>query len=177
MTRLIIICGLSATGKTTLANELSKKLGIFCIHKDSIKESLFESLKLSTLEDSKKIGYPAVHVALDLARENLQRGVDVILESPFNYSDVGKVFETWKQQCEIDIFTIVLELDEKLRKTRFEEREKGKERHHAHHDTDRLRMYEEKRADYEYMPLKKIFLNSDRPLENLIDDAVKFLAT
>ncbi len=177
MTRLIIICGLSASGKTTLANELSKKLGIFCIHKDSIKESLFESLELSTLEDSRKIGYPAVKVALDLAQENLKRSVDVILESPFNYPDVGKVFEAWKQEYKIDIFTIVLELDENLRRARFEEREKGLKRHYAHHDTDRMRMREEMQSSYDYMPEKKIVLNSGEPLEDILMDALKFLAT
>ena len=42
MTKLIIICGLPGSGKTTLASELSKQTGIVCLHKDSIKEKLFE---------------------------------------------------------------------------------------------------------------------------------------
>jgi len=92
MSKLIIICGLPGTGKTTLATELSKKLGIFCLHKDSVKESLDDSMKMSTLEDSKKLGYPSVKVILDLAEENLARGIDVILESPFTFPEDGKIF-------------------------------------------------------------------------------------
>jgi adenylate kinase family enzyme len=40
MSKVIIVCGLPGSGKTTLSRELSKRLGIVCLHKDSIKEKL-----------------------------------------------------------------------------------------------------------------------------------------
>ncbi len=172
MPKLIIICGLPGTGKTTLANELSKKLQIFCLHKDSIKESLYESLKMNSLEDSKRLGYPSVKAILDLAEENLSRGIDVIIESPFNFTDDEKVFETLQNKFDLNLYTIVLQLDKVNRKKRFMERE----RHSSHHDTERERQYEEVSSSYEHMPEKKIFLNSEKSVTELTEEALSFLS-
>ncbi|MFZ3031584.1 MAG: ATP-binding protein [Candidatus Moraniibacteriota bacterium] len=174
MSKLIVICGLPGSGKTTLASELSRRLNIFCLHKDSVKESLFESLKLSTLEDSKKIGYPAVKVALDLVEENIGRGIDVILESPFNFPEEGKLFEEWKEKYHIDFFAVILQVGPEERRRRFVERE----RHRAHHDTDRLRMTGntlEETCSYDHIPEKKLFLETNKPVEALVEKVMEFL--
>lgn len=174
MSRLIVICGLPGCGKTTLASELSRKMNLFCLHKDSVKESLFESLKLSTLEESKKIGYPSVKVALDLTEENIARDIDVILESPFNFPEEGKLFEEWKKKYGIEFFAVILEVDLEERRRRFE----GRERHQAHHDTDRLREADNtlgQTCAYEHIPEKKLFLSSNRPVEKLVEEVMSFL--
>ncbi len=174
MSKLIVICGLPGTGKTTLADELSRRLSIFCLHKDSVKESLFESLKLSTLEESKKIGYPSVKAILDLAEENIARGVDVILESPFNFPEEGKLFEEWKKKYSIDFFAVVLVIDQEERSRRFMDRE----RHRAHHDTDRLRRTNNtinETCSYDHIPDRKLFLTTDRPVEQLANEVMEFL--
>lgn len=172
MPKLIIICGLPGTGKTTLANELSKKLQIFCLHKDTVKESLYESLKMNSLEDSRLLGYPSVKVTLDLAEENLSRGVDVIIESPFNFENDKTAFEALQKKYSLNIFTIVLQLDDVNRKNRFLKRE----RHSAHHDTERERQYEYTLSIYEHMPEKKIFLNSEKSISDLTEEVLSYLS-
>lgn len=174
MSKLIVICGLPGTGKTTLANELSRRLKIFCVHKDSIKESLFESLKLSTLEESKKIGYPAVKAALDVVEENIARGIDVILESPFNFPEEGKLFEDWKKKYDLDFFAVILQVDHEERQRRFVTRE----RHRAHHDADRLRRTDSTLVEsctYDHIPDKKLFLDTGKSIEELVDEVLQFL--
>lgn len=172
MTKLIIVCGLPGAGKTTLANELSKALRIFCLHKDSVKESLYDSLKMNSLEDSKTLGYPSVKTILDLAEENISRGVDVIIESPFHFENDREIFEVFKSKYPVEIYTIVLKLEATERKKRFVERE----RHHSHHDTERGAQYEEAASTYEHMPEPKIFLDSKNTLEDLVKEAVEFIA-
>jgi predicted kinase len=172
MARLIIVCGLSGSGKTALANELSKKLGIFCLHKDSVKESLYDSLKLSTLEDSKKIGYPSVKVILNLAEENLARDIDVILESPFSFPDDGELFEKWREKYNINIFTIILEVNAEERKARIIKRAYT-DRHISHRDKEGPEEFIEMTCDYLHMPEKKIFTATDKPVEKLIGEIIK----
>jgi len=169
MSKLIIICGLPGSGKTTLSNNLSKKLKIFCLHKDSVKESIYDSMKMSTLEDSIKLGYPSVKAIMDLAEENLQRGVDVILESPFDYEAESRIFEEWKKRYSIDIYTIVLEISEKERTERFKKRERAR----SHHD--RERKYDKVKCDYMFMPEKIMFLRSDSSVNKLTDKIIDFI--
>jgi predicted kinase len=167
MNKLIIICGLPGTGKTTTADELSKKLRIFCLHKDTLKESIYGSFKMKTLEDSKKIGWPSVKGILDLAEENLKLGVDVILESTFNFPEDACIFKDWERKIKIKIFTIILEVNDKERKVRFENRE----RNIAHHDDDRLRQrqYNETKCSYDHMVGKKIFIKTNKPFKKIVE--------
>jgi len=170
MTKLIIVCGLSGVGKTTLADELSKKLKIFCLHKDSVKETFYDSLKINGLEESKKLGYPSVKAIIDLAEENLARGTDVILESPFNYPEDTKIFLGWRERYAIQIFTIILELDSNQRKIRMIKRES--ERHASHYDNERHLEFLEMQYDYSNMPDKKIFLTTDKPVNKLVEKVI-----
>lgn len=172
MTKLIIICGLPATGKTTLADSLSERLGIFCLHKDSVKSSLYVSLGMSTIEDSRKLGFPSVKAILDLAQENLIRGVDVILESPLNYPEEGAVFETWESRYGIDVRTIILELNEGERERRFRQRERDK----CHHDSERKRRFQDSVSSYEHMKGRRLFLDAAQSPETILHHALRFIA-
>lgn len=52
MSKVIVFCGLPGTEKTTLTKEVSKRLNMFCIHKDAIKERLYDRLGGKTLQES-----------------------------------------------------------------------------------------------------------------------------
>ncbi len=171
MPKLIIICGLPGTGKTTLANELSKKLKLFCLHKDSVKESLYDSLKMRSLNDSKILGLPSVKTILDLAEENIGRGVSVIIESPFNFENDRDIFEAFKRKYSVEIYTIILQLEATERKKRFLERE----RHTSHHDEQRERQYAEAESTYTHMPEPRLFLDSKNSVKELLKETLDFI--
>lgn len=167
MTKLFIICGESGTGKTTFSNELSKRLKIFCLHKDTVKESLYDSMKMQTLDDSKKLGFPSIKTIMDLAEENLLRGVDVILEAPFGFPDEGKVLSSWKEKYNLDLYVIILTINDEERLKRFLNRP----RHASHHDGERNAATQINVAidsSYSHMPEKRIHLVSDKPVEELV---------
>lgn len=172
--KLIIVCGFPGVGKTTFAKELSKKMKIVCLHKDTLKESLYNSLKMKTLEDSKKIGWPAVKGILDLAEDNLKEGLDVILESVFNFPEDAYIFQEWKKKIKIKIYTIILEVDENEREARFKNRERNK----AHHDEERIRQVQYIKTDqaFDHMPEKKIFIKTNKPVKKLVNEVIKLVS-
>lgn len=170
MTKLIIICGFPGSGKTTLARELSKKLKICCIYKDSIKERLYETLGLSTLEDSKKIGKPSVEVMLHLAEQQLTNEVDIIIESPFYFEEDFILFEKWKGEYNIDIYSIICSIDEAERENRFNIRP----RHHAHHDNERnFNVLSKEQSDvYKKIPGNQIWVKTNKPVAELVEEII-----
>lgn len=173
MSRVIVFCGLPASGKTTLAKAVSKKMNIFCLHKDALKERLYDLLDGKTLEDSKNIGRAVIETMLRVAEDSLENEVDVILESPFNHPDNPKRFQEWLKKYAIDLCVIVCSVDDEERNRRHAERA----RHPGHHDKERLNHYPFHKDEFDYtqMPGRKLFLNTTKPIEKLLSETLEFL--
>ena len=78
--KIIIVNGLPASGKTTLAKQISKDLEIPVIFKDQIKEDLFDSLNLEPSRDlSKKLGLKAFKVMFEELEQKLSQKQSLIL--------------------------------------------------------------------------------------------------
>lgn len=173
MSRVIIFCGQSGSGKTTLALVIAKQLNMFLLSKDALKERLYEFENGKTLEDSNRIGKMSIFLVLDLAEDAIKNGVDVILESPFDHLDNRKRFEYWINQFGTDIRMVVCEVDEEERKRRVATRP----RHHSHHDVTRKILGHFTKSDFDYsqMPGKKLFLETNKPQEELVEKVMEFL--
>ncbi len=132
--KLIIICGLPASGKTMIAKQLSKNLKMSCLHKDTIKEGLYDLFKMKTLGDSKHIGKISIMLLFKIADEQLRRGIDLIIEAPFTFSEDYFMFEKWKNKYNIRIYSVICSVDFETRKKRY----RSRKRHKAHHDEERI---------------------------------------
>lgn len=83
-TLIIIINGLPAVGKTTLARKLAKDLSLPYICKDDIKEALFDSLGIADREWAVKLGLASVETMFRLAEVQLQAKLPgLIVENAF----------------------------------------------------------------------------------------------
>lgn len=84
---VIVVSGRPASGKSTLARQLSSSLGLPTISKDLIKEALFESLGSADRESSIQLGKASFDVLLKLAGQFQLAKVPFILESAFRAND------------------------------------------------------------------------------------------
>lgn len=174
MSRVIVICGQAGVGKTTLSEKLSKELDIFCLHKDSIKERLYDLLRGHSLEESRNAGMMSMELLFHLAEEAIRNGVDVMAEAPFNHLSNPGIFERWKSEYDIDMKTVVCELhDGEEHQRRFHERVTSGNRHHSHRDFDRN--WESSSFDYSVMPDPKLCLDMSQSHEGNVDRALRFL--
>jgi hypothetical protein len=109
---------------------------------------------------------------LALAEEQIANGVDVIVESPFNHEDNARLFHEWKEKYPIDFYAVICEVDhEKRMHRRF-----NRPRHHSHHDSARLRTevtFSSEDWDYSVMPEKKIFVTTDKPIQEIVGYVVR----
>ena len=170
MTKLIVICGLPGTGKSTLADALSKHMKITCISKDGIKESLYDYLQLKTLEDSRRIGKQSVDILLNLAEKHIQQGLDVIIEAPFRVESDYDNFIDWKSRYDIKFYAFICAVSVDVRKERFVSRP----RHAAHHDSER-RFAPESDEIYHKLPENKLWLDTAKPIDDLLSEVLETL--
>lgn len=170
MNKLIIVCGLPASGKTVLAKELSKKLGIVCFHKDSFKEGLYDIMKLSTMEDSVRVGAMTIQLMYKVIDEQLANGQSIIMEAPFNYDKDYSLFREWRESYGTNIYTVICSIDHNERKKRFTSRE----RHQSHREIDRtvIKNFVSDETVYKKISGKKIFITTNKPVNKLVKEII-----
>jgi predicted kinase len=80
---LLIVTGHPATGKTTLARAVAAALALPLVSKDTLKESLFDSLGWSDKAWSLRVGVAAIALLYRMAETTLSAGASLIVESNF----------------------------------------------------------------------------------------------
>ena len=84
MAELVVISGAPASGKTTLAHMLGRRLDLAVLEKDALKEALADAVGLpADVAASVRLGAASYAALLTLARELLAAEVGVILDSNF----------------------------------------------------------------------------------------------
>ncbi len=137
-TLLIVISGKPASGKTTLAKAISSRVALPLIHKDAIKEILFDQLGWSDREWSKKLGVASYGLMDYFVVQQLKSGHSLVVESNFKPEFDTEKFRKWKKEYDCEIIQIICRADPKVLFERFSERAQNNERHLGHRDSEHL---------------------------------------
>jgi len=159
--KIIIVNGLPASGKTTLASKISKELEIPAIYKDQIKEDLFDSLNLEPSRDlSKKLGLKAFKVMFENLDKKLSQNQSLILEANFKPEFDNQNFQNILCKYPHHLFQINCIADPKILFERFKSRSL-KKRHPVHCDSQNLQEWEEffNKNKFQSLNLKSKILN------------------
>lgn len=81
---LIIVSGLPASGKTTVGRRIATDLRLPFIHRDGLKETLFDSLSWSDRDWSRRLGGASWALLYHVADALLAAGTSFVIESNFD---------------------------------------------------------------------------------------------
>ncbi len=131
---LIIVGGLPASGKTTLARYLATTLDLPLISRDDIKEGLFDTMGIGDREWSRKIGAASYLMMYTVLRELMRSGAIAIVESNFkpeiDSPKVGQIIED--SRCRA--IQVVCTASAGVLRSRFASRATSGDRHKGHRD-------------------------------------------
>lgn len=128
---LIILAGMPATGKSTVAAGLSEAFGYPILEKDNIKEGLFDTLGFENYAQKRKLDHAANEVLLRVLAATLKAGGSLIVDNNFDTASAEKlrgIIETYRPNC----VTVFLDGDPQTLYQRYVERDKLHKRHRGH---------------------------------------------
>ena len=134
MPLLVIIGGPPATGKTTLGKRLGADLSLPFIHKDGIKEMLFDRMGSRDRDWSRTLGLASYDLLYYFVEAQLAARKSCIVESNFSPLHAAPVFAALREKHGFTPFQILCECDGQVLFDRFVARSLEGTRHKGHND-------------------------------------------
>lgn len=127
----ILVTGIPAVGKSTMAEVMSKRLKLPVISKDTVKELLFDNVGFQSRAEKVNLGIASMEIMYYAAGQLMKAGQPFILENNFEYSSEYGI-KNLIEKYQYSALTITLTGDHKVIYQRFLERENSPDRHRGH---------------------------------------------
>ncbi len=128
---LIIIAGMPASGKSTIAKKIGVAFGYPILEKDEIKEELFDVFGYENREEKRRLDVAANAVLVRCAESILKSGTSLILVNNFPKEKSAEVQEMIRR-CGCRCVTLFLDGDHEVFYHRYVERDLHHARHMGH---------------------------------------------
>jgi predicted kinase len=132
-TRLLLVTGLPASGKTTLARTLCHRYGAPLVAKDAIKEPLLDVLGAEDPAESRRLSDASFAVMFALGQELLAAGCSVVLEGNFRLGEHVQALQPLLPHAK-RVAQVLCRTDEATRIERLLARANDPTRHPGHRD-------------------------------------------
>ncbi len=126
----ILVAGIPAAGKSTMAEVISERLKLPVISKDAIKELLFDNVGFQSRAEKVNLGIASMRIMYYAAGQLMKAGQPFILENNFESSEQG--MKNLLEKYQYSALTITLTGNYKVIYQRFLERESSPDRHRGH---------------------------------------------
>lgn len=131
---VVLINGISATGKTTIGRGLAERLRLPLFAKDEVKERLFDNLGVNDYAWSHHLSSTTHTVLNYVFEELLSSGIGFIMEANFNPKyDAGK-YDSWRVKHGCRLVQVLCYAEGEVVFRRFKERAESGGRHPGHND-------------------------------------------
>ena len=127
----ILVAGMPAAGKSTMAKAISEKFSLPVISKDSIKEFLFDNIGFQSRAEKVNLGIASMEIMYYVAGQLMKSGQPFILENNFEHSSEYGI-RSLLEKYQYAALTITLTGDYKVIYQRFLERDVSPDRHRGH---------------------------------------------
>lgn len=127
----ILVTGIPAAGKSTMAEVISERLKLPVISKDTIKERLFDNVGFQSRAEKVKLGIASMEIMYYAAGQLMKAGQPFILENNFEYSSEQGIISLL-EKYQYSALTVTLTGDYKVIYQRFLKRENSPDRHRGH---------------------------------------------
>jgi predicted kinase len=150
-TRIVVVTGPPASGKTTLALAVSERLGIPLIAKDGIKERLYEAFGSGDREWSRWLGRATYPLIFHFLEAHLRVGCSVVVEGTFGPESANGEFAQLHAQWPFDALQLFCWAPDEILLRRYEAR--APERHPGHVDASMIEEMRTQLAAGRWQPL------------------------
>lgn len=128
---LIVLAGMPASGKSTVAKKISKAFGLPILEKDALKEEIFDTIGFTNYPEKRKTDHAANAVLLRCTQALLENGQSAILDNNFDIDSAKRLDEMInKYQC--NCITVFFGGDTEAFYQRYVERDRLHLRHLGH---------------------------------------------
>ena len=127
----ILVTGIPAAGKSTMAEAMAERLKLPVISKDAVKELLFDNVGFRSREEKVNLGTASMEIMYYVAGQLMKTGQPFILENNFEYSSEHGI-KSLLEKYRYAVLTVTLTGDYRVIYQRFLERESSPDRHRGH---------------------------------------------
>lgn len=127
----ILVTGIPAAGKSTMAEAIAEQFKLPVISKDTIKEFLYDNVGFQSRQEKVNLGIASMEIMYYTAGQLMKAGQPFILENNFEYSSECGI-KTLLAKYRYFALTITLTGDYKVIYQRFLERDLCPDRHRGH---------------------------------------------